>query len=185
MYNAICSEQYSDYTRIFTDGSKRKEGVGAAVVWSGGRRIATLPNEASIFSAEAHAIGMAVRLAESLEGPRFVIVTDSCSVLRLLMNVRNNHPVCRHVLHNISALRGNNKNVKLLWIPSHVGISGNEEADRLAVAATSKTEEYIPIHYRDWYPKIQGAIEEAWNEKWREVNQKMFEVKESAGEWKK
>ena len=93
--------------------------------------------------------------------------------------------MCREILHNISALKNASKNVKLCWIPSHVGIKGNEEADGLAVAAAMNIEEYIPVYYKDWYPKMRQAIAEKWNEKCREVSQKMFEVKETAGEWMK
>ena len=129
-------------------------------MWSGGSQVATLPKEASNFSAEAHAIGMDVRVIESLEGMQFVILTDPRSVLRVFQNVRNNHPVCRETLHIISALKNANKNVKLGWIPSHVRIKEFEEADRLAVAAARNIEEYIPVYYKDWYPKIRQAIED-------------------------
>ena len=52
----MCREKYSNKRQLFIDGTKRDEGVGAAVVWDGGVRMTTLPGEASIFSAELYAI---------------------------------------------------------------------------------------------------------------------------------
>ena len=185
MYNELCKEQYRNCRKIFTDGSKRREGVGAAAVWDGGGRSASLPREASIFTAEAHAISMALREVESQEGTQFVVMTDSRSVLGVLADIRTAHPVCRVMIHKINQLKDSNKNVSLCWVPSHVGIRGNEEADRAAVAAARKREEYIPVHYRDWYPHIRQVIMEKWNCQWGESNQKLYEVKRKVGEWNK
>ena len=90
---------------------------------------------------------MAVRVIESLERMQIVILADSRNALRLLQNVRNNHPVCMEILHNISTLKNGFKDVKL-FCPSHVGKQENEEADRLAVAAAMNIEEYYPCTTR-------------------------------------
>ena len=44
-YKRVCEEKYKNWIKLRTDGSKREEGVGAAVVWNSGIRSATLPNE--------------------------------------------------------------------------------------------------------------------------------------------
>ena len=49
------------------------------------------------------------------------------------------------------------------WIPSHVGIIGNEKADTAAKAGLSKRVTNVPIHYGDFrkhqYPfKTQMAV---------------------------
>ena len=80
-YHRICQEEYSNRQKLYTDGSKRGEGVGAAVAWEGGVRMATLPREVLIFSVKLHAIAIAVQVIRQLEGERFVIMSDSCSVV--------------------------------------------------------------------------------------------------------
>ena len=90
---------------MYTDGSKRLEGVGAAVLWSKGECMASLPREASVFSAEVHAISMAVRKVEKMEGTRFVVMSDSCSVLRAFMNIRNMHPILRRLQHDVQKVK--------------------------------------------------------------------------------
>ena len=53
-------------------------------VWGGGVRKASLSREASIYSAEIHAIQMAVDIFEESNAQLHVIFSDSCSVLRTL-----------------------------------------------------------------------------------------------------
>ena len=183
-YKRACEEKYKNWIKLYTDGSKREEGVGAAAVWNGGIRSAALPREASIFSAELYAITMAVRVIEELQGTQFVVFSDSSSVLKALMYKRNRHPVTRKLQHDIAHLKSRNKEVHLCWIPGHAGIQGNEEADRVAVDAAKRREQYIPVFYKDWYPVITQAIEEDWNHEWESKNQKMYEIKKKIGEWK-
>ena len=51
VYQHLCHESYNNYARIFTDGSKSNNGVGAAIYYNGGKMHATLSQELSIFSA--------------------------------------------------------------------------------------------------------------------------------------
>ena len=92
-YRKLVQTRYNDHEKLFTDGLKRKERVASAVVWNVGSRSASLPREALIYSAEAHAISMAVRAVHVMEGEQFVIMSDSGSVLRTLLEVKNDHPV--------------------------------------------------------------------------------------------
>ena len=90
--------------------------------WSGGGKSVSLPREGSIFSAEAHAINMAVREIVVKEETQFVIMIDFRSVLSGLSDIRTSHPVCRATLHKINQLKDRNEHVRLCWVPRHVGI---------------------------------------------------------------
>ena len=57
-----------------------------------------------------------------------------------LSDIRTSHPVCRATLHKINQLKDLHKHVRLYWVPSHVGIGGNEGA---AVAAARRRERSI------------------------------------------
>ena len=87
----MCQEKHSNKRKLFTDGPKRDEGVGAAVVWDGGVRMATLPREASIFSAELYDIAMSVSVIGELADAQIVRMSDSYSILRSISNIRNRH----------------------------------------------------------------------------------------------
>ena len=90
--------------------------------------MATLPREALIFSAELCAITVAASA---------IVMSDSWSVLKALSDIRNKQPVIRKLLHDIGAMGEMNKEIEMRWIPSHIGIRGNEEADQKAVADQS------------------------------------------------
>ena len=83
-----------------------------------------------MYSADLHAIAMAVSVIAEAVATKNVIFSDSHSVLRTIGNNRTQHPVARKILHNLDRLCSErNKIVKLCWIPSHMGITGNEAAD--------------------------------------------------------
>jgi len=59
-FREILEEKYSQWTYLYTDGSKNKDGVGAAIYSEGTTSSASLPKFSTIFTAEAHAIQMAL-----------------------------------------------------------------------------------------------------------------------------
>ena len=146
---------------MFTDGSKKEGGVGAAVYHNGRSHKATLPKESSIFSAELYAIEMVINVIKtdpSNENP-FVIFSDSSSSLRALSNPCYEHPLTRRILHQIEDIRCNeNKIIKMCWVPSHVGIRGNEAADKAANSTANLQKEHISINYKDWIPIIKKSM---------------------------
>ena len=133
------------------------------MVWNDEGRVASLPREASIFLAEAHAVSMVLTVIEELDGQWFVIVSDSKSVLKTMQNIRNNHPLCRKMMHVIRQLQNRaNKSMEICWVPSHIGIPGNEDADEAAVTAARRSEVYITVYYKDWYPVKSSSRKMEW-----------------------
>ena len=53
-------DHYKDFCRLYTDGSKMGNQVAAAVVHGNVTKTTRLPNKASIFRAELHAISLAL-----------------------------------------------------------------------------------------------------------------------------
>ena len=155
------------------------------MAWRGGLKRATLPREASKYSAEMYAINMAIKIITAADTENHIIFSDSASVLKSLSDIRTTHPIARRILHDINRLHNEtNKRVEFGWVPSHMGIEGNEKADRAAVTAAALPEEYIGIDYKDWYPIIKKKIQEAGSNKWKETTQKLKEVKSEATPWK-
>jgi ribonuclease HI len=90
-----------------------------------------LPDNASIFTAEAKAIDLALSYIVQHTHDKFVIFSDSLSVLISIKNKKSDNIIIRKLLlrfHDILKT----KYVRLYWIPSHVGIRGNEKVDALA-----------------------------------------------------
>ena len=71
-------------------------------------------------------------------------------------------------------------------MPSHVGIFGNDQADRRAGRAIKKQEiEDINIPIQDLKRKIEKNIDKEWQRLWNNIRRyPKIKVKECIGEWK-
>ena len=176
-FNILRDEKYANYMHLYADGSENERGVRAAVVWRWRDRKATLPREASIYSAELYAITMALNVIAEAAEVAAVVFSDSYSALRALGDIRNQHPVVRKIMHDIDRLRVNGSVVRLCWVMSRVGIVVNERADKAAVSASFRQEEYRWVCYRYFYPGVYRNIMTEWNREWQMSNGKMEEVK--------
>ncbi|UYV60592.1 hypothetical protein LAZ67_1001615 [Cordylochernes scorpioides] len=123
--------------QIYTDGSlveNGSSGSGVLILKDSmeiKRRIKN-PKNLSVFRSELTAILQALKLVEKNETKNIIIYTDSKAAIFAIKNCYYSQD---RLLKNIAAeINKLNKNTKigLQWIPSHVGVPGNEEADRLA-----------------------------------------------------
>ncbi|GFU95507.1 RNase H domain-containing protein [Trichonephila clavipes] len=77
-------------------------------------------------------------------------------------------------------LHGKGCDIEFCWIPSHVGITGNEQAEN--VARSAKTELPLTVPLRDIKRVIQNRIVNAWLLSWYvEKNSKLHCVKPVIG----
>ena len=63
---------------------------------------------------------------------RFVIFSDSMSVLQAIESQESKNPLVNRVLQTCQSILSGNKYMTFCWIPSHRDIRGNEDADRAA-----------------------------------------------------
>ena len=61
------------------------------------------------------------------------------------------------------------KDIIFCWIPSHVGIKGNEEADKAAKEALSMNEASNTIVASDLGNKISNLLQEEWQQEWESI----------------
>ena len=127
-YNTI-KENFTNYTYIYTDGSKDGNRVGCAAIFKDTHLKQRLPDNASIFTAELKAIDLALDAVSESEDREFIIFSDSLSVLVSLQNKKLDNPLIINVLHSLHTLSRAHKTIVFCWIPSHIGIHGNEKAD--------------------------------------------------------
>ena len=107
-----------------------------------------------------------LREARSLR-PRYLkIFSDSRSALAALDARRSTCRTVRDAIDGLNALADVCHTVRLIWVPSHSGIQGNERADSLAKAGTSADSSespYLPLcplsHSRGL---VSDAIRETW-----------------------
>ena len=70
-------------------------GVGAEALCRNEKQLGALPTEASIFTAEAYALQLAINIIKRKDGETFVIFSDSLSVLRALQDPEPKHVMVR------------------------------------------------------------------------------------------
>ena len=168
--------------KIYTDGSKTEYGVGAACYSSQFSKSTSLPSVATIYFAEMYAIWLALLSVDNSHS-KYVIFSDSFSSLLSLKNHNSNHPLVRKIIHKLSKFHQTGKTIELCWIPSHTGIEGNSQADKLAVTVARTPEKFVPIYYQDVFPKLKKIINNHNNQEWTRKNQKLGEIKRDLQEW--
>ena len=82
----------SEYSTIYTDGSKDGNRVASAAVFGQQVYSARLPSASSIFSAEASAIHLALTFVASSEKSKFMICSDSLSCLLAIESCKTKNP---------------------------------------------------------------------------------------------
>lgn len=144
--------KYQDYTPIYTDGSKNQQGIGYAVITLRSTTKVKLPEAASIYTAELMAIKHALNIAEEECYQQTAILADSVSAIISVNNkatTRNN--TILQILETHVDLTENGKRIRIIWIPSHTRITGNEKADKSAKEAItdSFSELCANCHFED------------------------------------
>ena len=131
---------YNTQTHIYTDGSKIENNVSAAFTIPSMNidKKFKLCHHSSIYAAEMTAIKEVVSwIIDNDRGPEcsYAIFSDSLSVLSSLKEgiCKSRPNLFNELLDLLNKLLPNK--VKFIWIPSHVDISGNERADKLAKEA--------------------------------------------------
>ena len=137
---------------------------------------ASLPIEAYIFSAEMHGINIALILYPSKQKVVVSIFVTPSSVVKSL-HVHCYHPIIRRLIHRTHDLPITGKTISICWIPSHMGIKGNDSADAAAKGASERLEEQIPIYHSDWRSIIRNAQVGKWKQRWETCRNKLREIK--------
>jgi ribonuclease HI len=168
---------FERYVFIYSDGSKDQERVGSASVLGSLTKKVRLPDHASIFSAELHAIILSLEFVYASEKSNFVVCTDSLSSLQAIEGAKFENPFVVEILNLYLQLINRGKHIIMCWIPSHIGIRGNDMADKAAKEALELPISDIKIPYTDLYGNVKAFFQNEWQIFWNEqVNNKLHYV---------
>ena len=87
------------------------------------------------------------------------------------------NPIVLDILLKYSNLINHHYDVIFCWIPGHVGIKVNIEADKLACDTSNVITQILPIPYSDIFPTLRSIIFSKWQTIWdSNPNTKFYEV---------
>ena len=94
------------------------------------------------------------------------------------------HPIVSQIFIVIA---NSNKNFNLCWVPSHIGVRQNENADEAAQAATREEPENSATPKEDNKILIRNSIRQRWQQQWQNIqpnNNKLRLIKETTTAFK-
>nr|CAH7764324.1 unnamed protein product [Callosobruchus chinensis] len=168
---------------LYTDGSKTESGVGTAFLTESSSYAWSLDPRSSIYTAEIYAIWRALLFFMGSSHKRCLICTDSMSTVTALEDKFSTDIRIQILLDLIHHIKLDGKEVVFFWTPAHVGIPGNEQADRAAKEATLQPmDEGTPLVFSDIKREIKTVFS-AWKERWRTYGGQLQEVKPTVDRW--
>ncbi|GBN62776.1 putative RNA-directed DNA polymerase from transposon X-element [Araneus ventricosus] len=158
-------ELYHHFIPVFTDGSKTTTQTSFACVFINSTLSFQLHPSCSIFTAEIRAILHSLSEISNYPADNYIIYSDSLSVLQALSSLhRHSHPLAFSILDLHDRLVCKGFSILLCWVPSHVGISGNEIADIAAKNASAVLDNTTPL--QDFKRYINLALHSRWENHW-------------------
>ena len=77
-----------------------------------------------------------------------------------------------------------NKEIVLCWIPSHIGIKGNEMVDKQAKTSRALEPASFKIPFSNFKPSINKYILDQWQTSWNNsIGNKLLDIKPTIGEY--
>ena len=177
-FNNFITNEFPNHILFFTDGSKQPDSRAGAALYSPHLSLEIqfkLSEHASIYSAEAIAIGEAIQYILDHNISNSLICSDSRSVLEATFR-SNPSSLTSHLIfkiRNLLYLANQNKlNISLIWIPGHIGIDGNEIVDSLAKNATIDGQIMeFPLAHTDVWSSTHLLQHNSTVGKWLEVSE--------------
>ncbi|XP_072400516.1 uncharacterized protein [Diabrotica undecimpunctata] len=164
-------------TILYTDASKDEHGTSCAVTTTN-ETIASfrLPTICSIHTVELYGINKALEVTPK-SSKRIAICTDSLSSIHSLKTLRSQHPIVNKVHAHCHQLLTSGTSVSIIWVPSHVGVIGNEKADQAEKEANCPDHpvERIQLH-QDLKYLFRQSVLENWQDQWSRSTSKLHQI---------
>ena len=163
-------DSYKNSVHVYTDASKTIDNKASAAFCVPELKVehsVRLSDNITIFAAELCAIKLALHWVTSNSDKNITIYSDSYSSLQAIASGKS---MCRPnlLVEVIGLITRYPKHVNFVWLPSHIGIKGNELADRLANAATLRADidVNIGLELSDAYTMVDSYILGKWQKLW-------------------
>ena len=154
--------------KFYTDGTKTPDGVAFAALGSDGWNVSQrISADASIFTAELLAVRASIFHCRDIPGDCVTIFSDSRSAIMALKGHGSKNALVCQIQRHMAGLR---QQITLCWVPSHVGVPGNEACDRAARQALLQPDvARICLPRSDLKNLVKQRVRESWRIAWRDL----------------
>jgi len=97
---------------------------------------------------------------------KFAIFSDSLSSLLAINNRHLETGYVQKLITDYSQLSNSGKIIILIWIPSHIGIRGNDLADEAAKSALNLSMSALKCSATDLYTDVANHCQRLWQAEW-------------------
>ena len=165
----------NEWTHVYTDGSAdqavKNGGAGVLIRFPNGESLSKFTatgRRCTNFRAEACALKEAATSLNQEKTERLsastVFLTDCTSLLQSLQGTNSRNKILKDIRTQL-ALLSQKTTLTLQWIPSHCGIGGNEEADKLAKKGSEQTQEEGSTSYAEQKQLLKTVFHNKWKER--------------------
>ena len=142
------------------------------------QRLVVLFYQTTIVICNVKAVDLALDIISTCDdNNKFIIFSDSLSVLKAMNHTSSKNPQIQKLLEKWHELLAN-KEIVLCWIPSHIGIQGNEMVDKQAKTSLSLEPTSFKIPFSNFKPSINKYILDQWQTSWNDsIGNKLLEIK--------
>jgi ribonuclease HI len=158
------------HLQIFTDASKAEEKVGGAfyIPSFSIEKSFRYSDHISVYRGEQLAILKALLWVMEVQPLRVIIFSDSLSALTALDQVDSNlSSLDMEILVNLREILSLGIDIRFAWVPSHIGLSGNEKVDKLAKAALKEDiTVQVDLSLSEARSIIKFHLKDMWQDKW-------------------
>jgi kelch-like protein 2/3 len=176
LFQELINNSYPQHLLIYCDGSQKDGGTGCGV-WSSSFILkARLPDSFTVYSSELYAIYISLSFLAKRPG-KYLILSDSLSSL---LAIRHPHATKHYLVSRILSIVTSLKRDKftLAWVPSHMDIYGNEQADKVAKSALQLPNiTAAPLSLSDLGRVITTHYRECWSTAWQAQREEVLRIK--------
>ena len=159
--------RYKNINHIYTDGSVIKNKSGAGIYSHNYTTSIRISDDTNIFDTEAFAILKAIENATNKK-LNSIIFTDSKSCTQAIYTGKTKNPI---ILQIIDKIIKSKQRLYISWIPAHIGICGNEAADKYAKQAILLNEKTdVPISPKRFKKITKNKVLIKWQTNWTNLN---------------
>ncbi|XP_044745062.1 uncharacterized protein LOC123306925 [Coccinella septempunctata] len=166
LFELIEHEKFDE--ELYTDASKDEQGIACSIINESNAPVSyKLPSICSIHTGELFAIYKSL-CSPLIPGQKLAILTDSLSSIESIDNIYSKNPLVQQILERCHTLKAKeNISTTIIWIPSHIGVTGNEATDQAANQARTSD---LPVTQIQLHTDLKNAIKlrslQEWQVQW-------------------